>query len=286
MKVLLFGARGQLGSEIVDRASEYNIDLAVTDAPDLDICEPLAVDEVIQGLKPEIIINCAAYTQVDKAEEVRDLAFSINAHGAAHIAWSAKAANAYLIHISTDYVFDGAAGKPMTEDHFTNPINVYGESKLLGEKEVIRLLPDNSLILRTSSVHGVHGVNFVHTMIKLMREKKEIKVVNDQFMCTTWAGWLADTILELCSKQPLGVMHACCDGVISWYDFACEIKQLLLPSCSEVAECKVLPVSAEEFIRPAKRPSYSALDCSRLTQVNGKKPITWKEGLVGHFADL
>ena len=231
MKVLLFGARGQVGTEIVERASEHNIELSVTDAPELDICEPLAVDELIQGIKPEVIINCAAYTQVDKAEEVRDLAISINAHGAAHIAWSAKAIHAYLIHISTDYVFDGSITAPVKEDHPTNPLNVYGESKLLGEKEVSRLLPQNSLILRTSSVHGFHGVNFVHTMIKLMREKKEIKVVQDQLMCPTWAGWLADTILALCVKRPVGIMHACGEGVISWHDFACEIKQILLKTC-------------------------------------------------------
>lgn len=286
MKILLFGGSGQLGFEIQKRAHDLNFEIVSPVAAELDISESEQVIHLAEQTKPTLILNCAAYTAVDRAEEEPQAAFRINADGAQNAARAAASVKARLIHISTDYVFDGQAQVPYVESAPTNPLNVYGKSKLAGEKAVSEILPETSIILRTSSLHGQKGINFVHTMLRLFSEGKAVKVVNDQIMCTTWAGWLAEVILDLARIKHAGILHACCSGPLSWYDFAKEILELIQKSVEPAKNASVAPQLSSELDRAAKRPMYSALDCSKLSEIIGRKPIGWQVGLKEHLRDL
>lgn len=285
MKILLFGGSGQLGFELQKRALDLNFEVVSPVISEIDISDREQVLFLARQVKPDLVINAAAYTLVDKAEEEKEAAFLINRDGAGNVAQAAKDCNARLIQISTDYVFDGKGSSPVTESAPVNPLNVYGHSKLEGEREVQRIYPERSIIVRTSSLHGQKGVNFVHTMLDLFASRPVVKVVNDQFMSPTWAGWLAEVTLDLGRMDWNGVVHACCAGAISWYDFAEEILKL-----TEHRFAGKMPrletTSASEFGRPAQRPQYSVLDCSLLTKIIGRKPIAWQEGLQGHLSDI
>lgn len=284
MKILLFGGSGQLGYELIARAHDLNFEVVSPVISEIDITDLQQVVRLTEAVKPEMVMNCAAYTAVDKAEEEHDLAFKINCDGAGNVAEGARKAGARMIHISTDYVFDGTHSKPIPEDAATNPINVYGASKLAGEKLVAKTLGDKSLIVRTSSLHGKKGINFVHTMIKLFGEREKLQVVNDQFMSPCWAGWLAEVLLDLSRIGASGILHACCSGVVSWHDFALEILELV---GTRLEKKPVLePIGAAQYARPAKRPSYSALDCTCLSQLLGRSPMPWQEGLRAHLREL
>ena len=286
MKILLFGGSGQLGFEILKRAHDLNFEIVSPVAAELDISEGEQVVRLAEQTKPTLIIKCAAYTAVDRAEQEPQAAFRINADGAQHAARAAASINARLVHISTDYVFDGEASVPYSEDAATNPLNVYGKSKLAGERAVLELLPKSSIVLRTSSLHGQKGINFVHTMLRLFSEGKAVKVVNDQIMCTTWAGWLAEVILDLARLEYSGVLHACCDGALSWYDFATQILELIQKTVEPAKSASVSPQQSSDLDRAAKRPMYSVLNCNRLSELIGRKPIGWQAGLKEHLRDL
>jgi dTDP-4-dehydrorhamnose reductase len=191
-----------------------------------------------------------------------------------------------MIHISTDYVFDGNGTEPISEEHKTNPVSVYGASKLEGEQKVLEIAGAQALVVRTSSLHGQRGVNFVHTMIDLFSKRDLVKVVSDQYMSPTWAGWLAEVLLDLGRIKCDGVVHASCAGIISWYDFAKEILDQVRPTLENGANVRVETISASEFGRPAKRPSYSGFDCTKLSRILGRKPIPWQEGLKAHLRDI
>lgn len=284
MKIVLFGGSGQLGHELIKRASDLNFQLIAPVTNEVDITTRSDVFSFISRVKPDVIVNSAAYTAVDKAEEDRERAFLVNQQGVRFIAEAAKQHNARVLHISTDYVFDGSGDVPLGEDSATNPINVYGESKLAGEQEIERILGPKGLVIRTSSLHGQRGSNFVHTMIDLLSSREVLTVVNDQFMCPTWAGWLAETLLDLIRIDCSGVLHAAGNGVTSWYHFAQEIRNILQSSGKKLAVIE--PVSCSNFVRPAKRPIYSALDCSKLTKILGRQGITWQAGLKFHMSEL
>ena len=286
MKILLFGGSGQLGCEITKRANDLSFEVNSPVISEINITEKEQISFLAGRLKPEVIINCAAYTAVDQAETDREEAFAINATGAANLAWAAKEIGARFIHISTDYVFDGTGKTPLTESSPTGPLNVYGESKLAGEREVLEITRGRAIVLRTSSLHGACGANFVHTMIKLFQEREEISVVQDQIMSATWAGWLAESVLDLCRIPCEGIVHACCSGAISWYEFAQEIHRLVGPQLKNLKTKQIKPCSTAEFPRPAKRPAYSVMNCDKLSALLGRKPITWRDGLRAHLADL
>ncbi len=287
MKIILFGGDGQLGLEIQKRAEAFGASIAAPPEADLDICSPESVDGLLGSCRPDWVINAAAFTAVDKAEELVEKTFRINRDGAGITAEAARRHNARLIHISTDYVFDGEGGTPLSEESPVNPLSVYGKSKLAGEQEVLRAHGEGAVIVRTSSLHGQYGVNFVHTMLQLFREKEKIKVVNDQFMSPTWAGWLAEVLLELCSKKDAaGIVHASCAGGLSWYEFACAIKALTTGQPGGAFDTVIEPVPASEFPRPARRPAYSVFDCSRLTSILGRPPVPWLNGLKCHLRDI
>lgn len=289
MRILLLGGSGQLGWEIRQRAFDLNFDLHSPVKSEVNISDAEQVKFLAKELKPEVIVNCAAYTAVDKAESEPERAFLINRDGAINAAEAANQVNARLIYISTDYVFDGSAQAPINEQTETNPINVYGASKLAGEKAIVELCGQRALILRTSWLHGKQGQNFVQTMLKLFNEREQVDVVNDQFGNPTWAGWLAEVILDLARIDTHGVLHAACSGKTTWFDFAQEILNLAKvgqESSANIHRVKLQAMSSDQLQRAAKRPMYSVLDCSKLEQILGRACLDWKDGLRAHLYDL
>lgn len=286
MKILLFGGAGQLGCELRKRAADLSFEVVSPVAAEVDITEREQVTKVIKATKPDIVINCAAYTAVDRAEEERDLAFKVNRDGPATIAYGCAESGARMIHISTDYVFDGSLGRPLREDDRKNPLSVYGASKWEGEEAVRSVLGDSSLIVRTQSLFGKGGVNFVQTMLKLFEEREEVRVVNDQWVSPTWAGWLAEVLLDLARSKAGGVVHASSEGVVSWYEFALAIKEATEPRYMGLRRARVEPTTAEALKRPAKRPAFSAFDTTRLRGILGRPAIRWSEALNGYLGDV
>lgn len=284
MKILLFGGSGQLGYEVHNRARDLNFEVVSPVISEVNISEEAQVKFLIKEVKPDIILNAAAYTAVDNAEKEKEEAFRINRDGVAHIGHAAKELGCRVIHVSTDYVFDGKGKVPIREEDATNPINVYGESKLAGERVLQEIYPEGSLTVRTSSLHGQRGINFVHTMLKLFAELPVVKVVDDQIMSPTWAGWLAEVLLDLGRLSTTGVIHASCSGAISWFDFAEEILKLTHAQSGSKAVLERIP--STDLKRPAPRPMYSVLDCSKLAGILGRSPIPWKVGLTEHLREI
>ncbi len=279
MKILLFGGSGQLGFELKKRANDLSFELVSPVTKELDITDKAQVFSLIRSLQPTTVINSAAYTAVDKAEEEPEKAFAINAEGVRNISEACATCGVRLIHISTDYVFDGALGRELTEDDAVHPVSVYGRSKLEGENFVRSICGDRGLVVRTQALYGQKGVNFVHTMLKLFGERDTLKIVDDQFVSPTWAGWLAEALLDLVRLPASGILHASCDGVVSWYDFACEIQRLSFESYAGRPLARLEPTTAAELNRPAKRPIYSAFDTSRLASVLGRPALPWQTAL-------
>jgi len=280
-KILVTGANGQLGMELRQLASQYTqYDFIFLSRSELAIEQPESAKRLFQLHRPDFCINCAAYTAVDKAESEKENAFLINGEAVGALAAASKENNCRFIHISTDYVFDGTATVPYKEDAKTNPQSVYGASKLLGEQNAMKENP-GSIIIRTSWVYSEFGKNFVKTMLRLMSEKKEVGVVNDQFGSPTYAADLAETIMQIISKAGThdsaltthGIFHFSNEGVISWYDFAIAIKEIT------GSHCKVNPIPTSEYPTPAKRPAYSALDKTKIQQTFGVKLYDWKGSL-------
>ena len=274
-KILVIGSSGQLGNELQDLAKEYpSFRFSFYDVAEMDIVNKELVDEGIRTLKPDYLINCAAYTAVDKAETEKDLAFAINSDAVKNLALACKANGVKFMHISTDYVFDGTAQEPYSEDNPVNPTNVYGLSKLKGEQQASRNDKD-VIIIRTAWVYSTYGNNFVKTMLRLMKTKPEISVVADQEGSPTYAHDLAAAILHIISsgKWVPGIYHFTNEGVISWFDFAGEIKNLSGSSCI------IHPITTEQYPTPATRPKYSVLDKTKIQQTFDVKLKSWKESL-------
>ncbi len=274
-KILVTGSNGQLGKEIKKLEDSFpGFEFIFLSREDLPIHHFDLLRNTIHIYKPQYIINCAAYTAVDRAETEKDLAFQVNAEAVGVMAAICKERGIRFIHISTDYVFDGTAHQPYKEEDITNPQNVYGASKLKGEQEALQFNPD-SLIIRTSWVYSEYGKNFVKTMIRLMGEKGSVSVVNDQVGSPTYAYDLADAILQIIAsgKWAPGIYHYCNDGVISWYDFAKEIRQ------QTGSNCTLHPIPTAQFPTPAKRPAYSVLDTTKIRNTYPLQLKNWKESL-------
>lgn len=268
MRILLLGANGQLGSEL--RRVLQHHDVVAATRPVFDITDPSVEDKIVAS-KPQLVIHSAAFTKVDDAEANPDLAMRVNADGTKWVARGTARAKARLIYVSTDYVFDGTQSEPYTETDPVNPLNVYGRSKLRGEQEALAECP-RSLIVRTSWVYGVHGNNFVKTILKLSRQMPELRVVDDQRGSPTYAYDLAVAIEALIDKGVSGIIHAGGEGYCSWYDFAGEIIR------SAGHSCRLVPISTGESGRPAPRPPFSALSTSRL-HLHGLTLPPWRDGL-------
>ena len=279
-KILVTGGNGQLGKELRELSSLHTgLEFIFLSREDLPIHQFELVRNYFKTVRPAYCINCAAYTAVDKAESEKDLAFQINGEAVGVLAAVCKEHNTKFIHISSDYVFNGEGTYPYTENFPTDPINVYGASKLEGDTQAMHLNPD-SIIIRTSWVYSSFGKNFVKTMMKLMSEKDEVKVIKDQLGSPTNAADLAETIFNiigLCHLQIYnwvpGIYNFSNEGIISWYDFAKAIKEITN------SPCDVKPISTKEYPTPAKRPAYSVLDKTKIQQTFGIKLKNWKESL-------
>ena len=281
-KILVTGSNGQLGKEVKKIESSFpQFDFTFLSKEDLPIHHFEMVRNYFNVYHPQYLINCAAYTAVDKAEQERDRAFQINGEAVGVMAAICKENHTKFIHISTDYIFDGTATVPYKEDSPTNPQSVYGASKLEGEKQALQFNPD-SLIIRTSWVYSEYEKNFVKTMLKLLSEKEEISVVNDQVGSPTYAADLAEVILQIISSQnwQSGIYNYSNEGIINWYDFAIAIKELM------GSNCRINPISTSQYPTPAKRPAYSVLDNSKIQKAFGIELKDWKKSLSACFANL
>ena len=286
MKILLFGGAGQLGWELRKRADDLEFEVVSPVAAELDITDHGQVLKVMGSVSPDVVINCAAYTAVDRAEEEVDAAFKINRDGAFNIADACAKHKARFIHVSTDYVFDGLLGRPLREDDKKNPLSVYGRSKWEGEERIQDVLQGDALIVRTQALYGQKGVNFVQTMLKLFADRDVVKVVDDQWVSPTWAGWLAEVLLDCSRIQAGGALHASCEGTVSWYEFASEIRALALPSFEGKKIATVERTTAATLNRPAPRPTFSAFDTTRLTTLLGRPPMRWKDALETFLKEI
>ena len=281
MKILVTGAYGQLGNELNCLTSEYpEWQFVFADIDTLDITNEESVKVFFEKKEPDFVINCAAYTAVDKAENDADTAEKVNAEASRILGKCSKNAGAKLIHVSTDYVFDGSSSKPYVETDSVNPQSIYGKTKLLGEQLCINENPE-TVIIRTSWLYSAFGNNFVKTMLRLGAERGKLNVVFDQVGTPTYAADLANAILaiiELCENEPKrfipGVYHYSNEGVASWFDFAKAIFEI-----SEV-KCIVSPVRSVEFPTPAKRPEFSVLDKSKIKTTFGLEIPYWKDSLI------
>ena len=252
MPLLVTGAKGMLGQDLCPILEDAGYEVIETDVDTLDITNAEQVNQVLKDKKPEVVIHCAAYTNVDKAEEDLKTAELINVTGTENIADACGKLGITMVYISTDYVFDGTKDSPYTPQDKPNPINNYGMTKYEGE-EAVRSFCEKHYIARTSWLYGHHGKNFVETMLSL-KDKEELKVVDDQIGCPTWTVELANGILKLLDSKPYGTYHVCGSGHTTWYGFAKEIFKL------SGLEVNLKPCTTDEFPRAAKRPAFSIMD--------------------------
>ena len=276
MEILIIGASGMLGYDLIEEISNHN--LILTNSKTLDITNKKEVMNSISKFKPDIVINAAAYTDVDGCEENEDLAFNVNGEGVKNLALACKKYDAALVHISTDYVFNGENDKPWVEDDPVGPVSVYGKSKLKGEEAIVENM-EKYFIIRTAWLYGYNGKNFPRTMLELAKTHDEITVVYDEVGSPTYTKDLAHAIAQLIESDYYGVYHITNSGSCSW----CEFSRYIF----EIAErdVKVIPVKASEFNRPAPRPHYSVLE-NKKWKDNGFKPLRDYKEAIQEYIEL
>ncbi|HKL00106.1 MAG TPA: dTDP-4-dehydrorhamnose reductase [Desulfotignum sp.] len=278
MKVLLLGSNGQLGWEL-QRTCPAGMDLTLCDYPKVDFTTTDSIAQCIQAASPDVIINAAAYTAVDKAETEPALADRINHLAVREIAGLCRTHNIRLVHISTDFVFSGNHCRPYQPRETPDPVSEYGRSKLQGEQAVQETL-DRSLIIRTAWLYSAHGANFVKTMLRLMKEKPTLTVIDEQIGTPTWANGLARTVWQAIDKNLSGIFHWTDAGVASWYDFAVAIQELALDLGLVKTAVPIQPVPATAFPTPAQRPMYGVLDKTSILQaLKDTRPVHWRSQL-------
>ena len=283
MKILITGAGGQLGRELINQGKLKGFSVQAPSEDDMDITDLEKIDRCMAFHQPEVVINAAAYTQVDKAESEAALAFAVNTTGSANLARMCAKNKTALVHISTDYVFDGQKGTSYLETDTISPVGVYGRSKAEGEIEIRSHLKEH-IILRTSWLYGIHGHNFAKTILKLATTKPKIRVVADQYGSPTNAADLAQTILIISDRMQFnndvdwGTYHYCGQGVISWYNFAEKIVGLAR-LYADVKTTRIEPIATADYPTRALRPIYSALDCSRIQKHFCINPKPWQKSL-------
>jgi dTDP-4-dehydrorhamnose reductase len=276
INILVTGSKGQLGSELREISSKYQYKFFFTDRESLDISDTYSISKFIEFHSINTIINCAAYTAVDRAEDDELNADKINHLAVKNLAQIAKDKNLQLIHVSTDYVFNGENFKPYTEDDITNPNSIYGKSKLDGENAMCEINPNNSIIIRTSWVYSSFGSNFVKTMLRLGKERDSLGVIFDQVGTPTYARDLAKVILDIIPKiqnSKLTIYNYSNEGVISWYDFSKEIMKMAK------IDCQINPIETSQYPTPAKRPYYSLLNKSKIKEKFNLVIPYWKDSL-------
>src|SRR5215472_1037959 len=288
MKLLVLGAAGQIGRELCSLRWPADYHIAGVDRVDVDIANREQVGEAMQRERPDIVVNAAAYTAVDRAESEAEAAFAVNAVGPANLAAACRTAGIPLIHISTDYVFDGSKKGPYREDDSVNPLGVYGRSKEAGDRAVREALPEH-VILRTASVYSAHGHNFVRTMLRLAGERPVLRVVADQIGSPTSAADAARAIAAIVERLAIGesrwgTYHFAGGGTVSWHGFAEAIFELAGPWRG--APPKVDAITTAEYPTPARRPANSVLDCRRVAEAFGIMPRPWREALADVIREL
>ena len=285
MKVLITGSAGQLGRSLL-KTAPADREIKATDA-ELDIRDPAALQKMLRGFKPAAIINAAAYTAVDRAESERDLAFAVNAAGVENLARAARDGGARLIHVSTDFVFDGAKSSPYLPTDPMRPLGVYGASKAEGEKRLRAVSGEAGVIVRTGWLYAGEGNNFVKTILKLLREKDSLGVIADQVGTPTWAGGLAEVLWKIVQDPKIAGTHHWSDaGVASWYDFAVAIQEEALAAGLLSGAIPIRPLATSEYPLPAKRPAYSVLDKHSMMASTGITPVHWRVNLRSMLTEL
>ena len=284
MNLLVTGCRGMLGQDLVPRLKEAGFELRCVDIAEMDITKREVVLDHVGAVKPALVINCAAYTAVDKAESEQEQAFAVNRDGPGNLAKACSKQGVPLVHISTDYVFDGQSNRAYREDDSANPIGVYAQSKWEGEEEVRKRL-DKHIIVRTSWLFGFYGNNFVKTILRLAGERDQLRVVNDQKGCPTWTGHLAEALVQIADRirknikdTPWGTYHYCGRYATTWFDLAVDIVEAAR-RYGELRVSQIAPIPTSDYPTPAKRPMNSALDCSKIRRELGIEQGPWKEGL-------
>jgi len=278
MKIIYIGGNGMLGRDFMEEATRSGVAAQGLDLPALDITSRSSVESSLPAC--DVVINGAAFTRVDDAEKEQDLAHCINATGAGHVAGVCAARRIRLIHISTDYVFNGRKGSAYDESDSPDPLSVYGVSKLAGE-QLVGAAGGSSLIVRTQSLYGIHGRNFVKAIINQLRlGKKELKVVEDQISSPTYTRHLARALLKLANVPQTGVVNVACSGFCSWHRFAVEIVNQL-----GVQDVLVKPMKSAELNYPAPRPAYSVLSTKRYSEWTGETMPSWEEGLRAYLKE-
>ena len=272
MKVLVAGAGGMLAGDLTTCLSEQGYEILALPHDELDITDLKAVRTAANDFEPGLVINCAAYTKVDEAEKEEPRALMVNGLGVQNICLACQQRDVPLVHFSTDYIFDGAKERPYTIYDEPNPVSVYGRSKLLGERYLLWLL-SRFYLIRTSWLFGLHGKNFIETMLELGQREKQISVVKDQKGCPTWSYHLAQAVVELIQTERYGIYHITNSEPTTWYDFAREIFRI----CE--MDVEVLPVTSDQVPRPAIRPQNSVLDQFPIPQVLGRGMPSWREAL-------
>ena len=277
MTVLLLGSGGQLGTAL-QATKPDGVTLVARDYPEIDLGDAGAIEALVIAVSPRLVLNAAAYTAVDKAETETDLAFRINGAGVGALAGAVQRAGARLVHVSTDYVFDGTKGHPYLPGDTPSPQGTYGKSKLAGEREAVAAAQD-CLIVRTAWLYHEVGANFVKTMLRLMASRPEVRVVCDQVGSPTYAGSLAEGLWALAESGHRGILHYTDSGVASWYDFACAIQEEGLRLGLLEKAVPVIPIATIEYPLPAPRPVFGVLDKSETWALLGKPARHWRHNL-------
>ncbi len=285
MKVLLLGANGQLGWELF-RTCPADVHIQTCDYPKVDFTSEASIRECVKKDRFDCIVNVAAYTDVDQAEKEYKLVYQINEKAVEILARLCKKNNLKLVHISTDFVFNGTHFKPYSPGDVTEPQSVYGRSKLAGEQAVRMILGRDALIIRTAWLYSAHGNNFVKTMMRLMSEKDKLTVIDDQIGTPTWAKGLASVIWISIGMGLQGIYHWTDAGVASWYDFAVAIQEEALALGLLDRQIPILPIGTESYPTPAKRPYYSVLDKNGFLTKTGIKPTHWRKQLREMIEEL
>jgi dTDP-4-dehydrorhamnose reductase len=275
MRVLITGAAGMLGQDLIGASAGAGHSLAALPRAELDITDRVAVESAVRETRPDVVFNCAAYTNVDGCETEVETAFAVNGEGAGNVARACAEVGAWIVHVSSDYVFDGSAREPYVESDATGPLSQYGRSKLAGELAVAEAAPGGHTIVRSSWLFGARGPCFPATILRLASERDQLSVVDDQVGCPTFTAHLADALLALADARPVGVVHVAAGGQCSWYEFARAIV------AAGGLTCDVRPARTEDLGRPAPRPAYSVL---RSERAGAPSLPDWPEGLVGFIA--
>lgn len=287
MNIVIIGKSGQLAFELSRELEKSEHQVTFLGRDDIDITSSTDIEEKLSPLKADVLINASAYTAVDKAEEDTDACKAINTFAVKNLANFCKDNGAFMVHVSTDYVFNGHKGSPYLTDDPIEPQGAYGKSKAEGERALLEILPDASCLIRTAWVYSSHGNNFVKTILRLMADKPQLAVIDDQIGTPTWAKGLAEACVSAAEDKTAGVYHWTDEGVASWYDFALAIQELGIDKGLLDKPIPVLPIPSSQYPTPAKRPHYSVLDKQTAREAFAScKPAHWRKQLASMLDEL